>query len=228
MKWKGRAHNYLVETSRAPAVKPLLPRDRLLVSHHTDLTKPRGYQIAGVALEALFQPGSPRWAYFLGRELASRRHFRSALPILTALDRPGVTPAVRSAGLCFAAHCLAATGGLTDEVQELLFRAVRRDSTRRDPWVQLARLSLALGDMQGAASFAAAALAIPAQVGMSEVEENLRAGPHAISYWALFWLGRRDEARVHFETCQGLDPDNSVYLEHAKLFKPVAHRRPVS
>ncbi len=82
--------------------------------------------------------------------------------------------------------------------------------------------------MQGAASFAAAAVAIPAQVGMPEMEENLLAGPHAILYWALLWLGRRDEARVHFEVCRRLDPENSIYLEHAKLFEPGAPRRPRS
>ena len=73
--------------------------------------------------------------------------------------------------------------------------------------------------MQAAASFAAASLSIPPRVGISEPEENFGAGPHAILYWALFWLGRRAEAQAHFETCRRLDPRNPLYVEHARLFK---------
>jgi len=111
------------------------------------------------------------------------------------------------------------------EVDTLLFRACRRDSRRRDPLLRLARGSLAEGDMQGAASFASAALAIPPQAGISEPEENHSTGPHAILYWALFWLGRRAEATQHFEICRRLDPANPIYGEHAHLFSPAAPRR---
>ena len=72
--------------------------------------------------------------------------------------------------------------------------------------------------MQGAASFATAALAIPAQAGIGEMEWNHSVGPHAILYWALFWLGRRDEAKRHFKRCRELEPANPVYRDHARLF----------
>ncbi len=68
------------------------------------------------------------------------------------------------------------------------------------------------------ASFAAAALSIPPRTGVSEAEENHGSRPHAILYWALLWLGRRDEARPHFETCRRLDPSNPLLEGHARLF----------
>ena len=119
---------------------------------------------------------------------------------------------------------MAGSGGSPDEVDTLLFRAVSRDSKRRDPLLRLAQRSLAEGDMQGAASFATAALEIPPRTGISEPEENHSTGPHAILYWALFWLGRREEGKPHFERCRELDPANPVYLEHARLFDPLPPR----
>lgn len=217
--WTGRAHTHLSPVrERDTKARARLSREQLLVSHHTNLTKPRGYQIAGTALEALATPDSVRWTYFLGRELMSRACFRSALPLLMSLDRPDVPPAVRSAGLVFAAHCLAGTGAPNDEIDALLLRAASRDSSRRDPLLRLAQRRLAANDMQGAASFATAALAIPPRVGISEREENHSVRPHAILYWALLWLGRGKEARPHFAVCRKHDPSEPIYLEHRRFF----------
>jgi hypothetical protein len=72
--------------------------------------------------------------------------------------------------------------------------------------------------MQGAVSFATAALAIPSRAGLSEPEVNHSTRPHAILYWALLWSGRRAEAKTHFDACCELDPGNPAYLEHARLF----------
>lgn len=217
--WRGRSHNFLVPLDPGLAVESIvLGRHQLLVSHHTDLEKHRGYQLAGTALEALAQPRSPRWGYFLGRGLAAAGHNHSARELFLGLDRPGVPPPARSAGLCSAAHCIARIGEAPDEIEALLFRAAGRDSTRRDPWLRLAARRLSQGDMQGAVSFAAAALEIPPRAGLSEAEENSSTRPHAILYWALLWLGRREEAKAHFDACRKLDPGHPVFREHAKLF----------
>ena len=148
-----------------------------------------------------------------------RGYFKSALAVFLSLERNDVPAPMRSAALSMAATCVVGSGGgAEDEAPTLWFKASRRDPTRRDPLLQLARHALSKGEFQGAASFSAAALAIPGRVGFSELEENLLEGAHAILYWALFWLGRRDEARPHFEICRTLDPLNPVYLNHAHLF----------
>lgn len=218
--WRGRTHEYM--RFRPGARKDLLPlrvrRDQLFVSHHTELDKPRGFQLAGMALDALDEPRSIRCAYFLARALTAAGFPSSGLELLTGLDRAEVPSGIRSACLCFAARCRADLGAGPDELDGLLFRAAQRDPNRRDPLLRLARRCLAQGELQAAASFAAAALAIPARVNVSEPEENLTTAPHAILYWALLWLGRPGEARSHFERCRALEPRNPLYAEHAALF----------
>jgi tetratricopeptide (TPR) repeat protein len=222
-RWAGRAHNFVTPTGAVPAPNAaLLPRDRLRVAHHTDSTKPRGRQLAGVLLDALKWPRSPSRGFLAGRELAIRGHYQSALAAFLAQDRPEAPSPLRSASLCMAAACLAETvgAGSQDAVAALLFKAARRDPGRRDPWIQLARRGIAAGDFQAAVSFATVALAIPPQLSFAELEENLRDGPHAILYWALFWLGRTKEAAEHLGMCLDLEPLNAVYREHARLLLP--------
>lgn len=219
-RWHGRAHSF-VTPIRAGLVPRMavMPRDRLRVTHHTDGTKTRDHQFAGVALDLLASPTAPDRRFLLARELAMRGAYRPALDAFLAVDRPRVPNSLRSSTLSMAAVCLAVLSpGDEDGVADLLSKAMRRDPSRRDPLLHLARRRLAAGDFQGAVSFATAALSIPARVGLSESEENLREGPHAILYWALFWLGRRDEASRHFLICLQQDPKNPAYLDHAKLF----------
>ena len=46
--------------------------------------------------------------------------------------------------------------------------------------------------------------------------------PHSLLYWSLFWLGRKDQARAHWETYRSLVPDDSTTREHARLFPPAS------
>jgi hypothetical protein len=222
--WTGRAHNYLVPRVplKPPPPRTRLKRERLLVSHHTDMQKSRAHQLAGTALEALSDPSSPRWRYFLGRSLAAGGWLRSGLELLTGLDQPDVPPSVRSAALWLASMCAASLPGSEDEVEALLFQSARRDPLRRDALLRLAQRRLREGDLQGAASLAEAALMVRPQVAMSEPEENHTTGPHAILYWAYLWLGRREDGRRHLEICRKLDPGNALYETHASLFGKAA------
>lgn len=101
----------------------------------------------------------------------------------------------------------------------LLMRAAKGDLRSHDSLLRLASRCLADGDMQGAVSFATAALAIarPTEGSVAEASPSVR--PHEILYWALLWLGRSDEARSHFEVCRRADPKNPLYLSHAVLFE---------
>jgi hypothetical protein len=186
------------------------------------MQKSRAHQLAGTALEALSDPSSPRWRYFLGRSLAAGGWLRSGLELLTGLDQPDVPPSVRSAALWLASMCAASLPGSEDEVEALLFQSARRDPLRRDALLRLAQRRLREGDLQGAASLAEAALMVRPQVAMSEPEENHTTGPHAILYWAYLWLGRREDGRRHLEICRKLDPGNALYETHASLFGKAA------
>ena len=219
-RWYGRAHCFVTPSRARSALRTTtLPGDRLRVTHHTDGARTRDHQFAAVALDLLASPQAPDRRFLLGRELATRGCYGAAQAAFLAVDRPQVATSLRSSALSMAASCLAAQSPDDEEgIADLLFKAMRRDPSRRDPFLQLARRRLNAGDFQAAVSFATAALAIPARVGLSESEENLRDGPHAILYWALFWLGRRDEARTHFSICLESDPGNAAYRDHARLF----------
>ena len=218
--WVGRDHPQVRPLDpQAPFERRMLPRDRLRVTHDSHPTKSREHQLAGVALDVLSSPHSSHRRLLLGHELAARGFVRSATAIFMDLDGPTVPPEIRSAALSSAAACLVQANGGTagDEVLALLFKASQRDSSRRGPFLQLGRHSLAAGDFQAAVCFASAALSIPARVQGTEPEENHRQAPHAILYWALLWLGRREEARAHYEECLRLDPGNPAYRDHARL-----------
>ncbi len=227
-RWYGLAHAFVISNRAGTAPRAVaLPGDRLRVAHHTDEAKNRDHQFAGVALDLLASPGSPERRFLLGREFAIRGRYRAALAAFMAVDRARVPSGLRSSALSLAASCWAKEfPGDEDGVAALLLKARRRDPSRRDPLLRLARLRLNGGDFKGAVSFAISALDLPARVGLSEAEENLKDAPHAILYWSLFWLGRREEARRHFEICLENDPANPVYRAHAKLFSGTRSREP--
>jgi hypothetical protein len=51
-----------------------------------------------------------------------------------------------------------------------------------------------------------------------ESEANYTHLPHAVLYWSLFWLGRKEEARRHWEAARELAPESKRYRRDARLF----------
>jgi glycosyltransferase involved in cell wall biosynthesis len=214
--WRGRVHE-------APFPREAITGRRVVCSEsqlslrHLRGEKTRNY-LAGLALDAIENPAMPRWTHYVGRELFYERRYRSALVPLRAHARnKDAWPAERAASHCFIAHCLTALGQ-RDAAAESFFRAVRVDPSRREPLLHLAWLCQGQGDFQGSVTFAAAALTIPAIARMVDAESYYTFDPHAILYWGLFWLGRRDEAKAHWETCLRMAPESEQFQAHARLF----------
>ena len=217
--WHGRAHNFLMPIQRVPTGDALLPREHLRVTHHSSPSKDRSYQLTGAALDALDPVAPAKQALVFGHELALRGHVRSALQTYLGLDHDGVALALRCAALCGAADCVRRipSPDAQERVLELYFRACQRNPAAREPWLRMARLHLVAGSFQAAVSASSAALAIPPSVGGTQLSEDLRDAPHAILYWALLWLGRRNEAREHLRVCLDLEPQNPTYQGHRRL-----------
>jgi glycosyltransferase involved in cell wall biosynthesis len=218
--WKGRVHEGLYSNEASPpgpASRIRCTERELLIRHHKDEGKPRSYR-AGLALDALAHPEQPRWKHYLGRELYYYRWYRSALAVLE--EHVAMTDgwsAERSQSLCFIGECLEALGK-PDAAADSYRCASTVDGTRREPLLRLAALCSRRGDFQGAATYAAEALTIARTSAYAEPDANYTWLPHSLLYWSLFWLGRREEARRHWETCRRLAPGDPQVRDHARLF----------
>jgi tetratricopeptide (TPR) repeat protein len=215
--WEGRVHEVLMATDPADTT-PTVRCDlrQLQVRHTKDPSKQRNY-LAGLALQVIEHPDKPRWWHYLGRELYYQHWFASAIATLEAHAAMDTWPAERSQSCCFMGESWEALGR-SDEAKAAYQRAIELDSTRREPVLRLAALHSRHGEFAAAAQCAFDALAIPRTSALPEPDGNYTWLPHSILYWSLFWLGRKDEARAHWETCMVLAPEESKALQYARLF----------
>lgn len=218
VEWRGRVHELPYRRPGAPPLPALRCRDdQFLIRHHKGETKERVY-LSGLALDALAFPENPRWRHYLGRELYYHRWFRSALPVLHEhAARADAGRSERSESLCLAAMCAEALDD-PEAAANSYRRAADVDPTRRQPLVRLAALEGRLGRFVESAAAARTALSIERSNAFIEPDANYGTLPHALLYWALFWLGRISEAREHWEICRRLEPDEPVFAQHARLF----------
>lgn len=222
--WDGRVHE--LPTASAPAGTGAPSRRRcdpaqLLVIHHKDHNKPRNY-LAGLALQVMAYPQKSRWWHYLGRELFYLGHYASAVAALeqhAAIDE--AWPAERSQSLCFLGESLEALGRV-DAAKDAYRRAFSADATRREPLLRLAAICCRLGEFAVTAECASQSLAIPYTSPYPEVEANYTWIPHSLLYWSLFWLGRKDQARAHWDVYRSMVPEDTVPAEHRRLFPTAA------
>ena len=215
--WRGRVHEAPFAIDDATPGIRLSCTEQQLSLRHTRNEKTRNY-LAGLALDAIEHPSTPRWKHYLGRQLYYEGHYRSALAVLRDHSRTKAGWTIeRGPTLCLMGDCLEALGRI-DAAADSYFRASRVDPSRREPLLRLARLCQNRGDFQGSVAFASAALTIPRTGPIVDAEENYTSDPHAMLYWGLFWLGRRDEARFHWETCRRMAPENEKFQEDGRLF----------
>jgi glycosyltransferase involved in cell wall biosynthesis len=216
--WEGRVHEALhghAVGEASPASRIRWPDQEILIRHHKDEGKPRNY-LAGLALDAIAHPQQPRWKHYLGRELYYHGRHRSAIAVLEEhASMREAWSAERSQSLCFIGECREALEEL-DAAREAYARAADVDPTRREPWLRLAAFGARRGDFAAGAGHAARALTIPRTSRYAELDANYTWVPHAILYWCLLWLGRRDEARAHWDTCRQLAPDNLRVRDHGR------------
>jgi glycosyltransferase involved in cell wall biosynthesis len=219
-RWEGRVHEApmpIADANAAPATTIRCDPSQLLVRHEKDETKTRNY-LAGLALQVIECPDKPRWWHYLGRELYYGGRYHSAMAAFEAHRAMSNTwPAERAQSLCFLGECFQALGKVS-EAQDAYRHAFSLDATRREPLLRLATLCGARGEFEATIESARQALEIPHTSAYPEREANYTWIPHALLYWSLFWLGRKGEAQVHWETCMALAPDESGARKHARLF----------
>ena len=215
--WEGRVHELLgatVGADAAPASKIRCDPTQLKVRHDPNKGKSRNY-LAGLALQVLECPEKPRWWHYLGRELLYDGWYESAIPTLEAHAKmENAWSAERSQSLCFVGDCLEKLGR-GGEAMESYRRACTLDPTRREPLLRLATACSRRREFEAAAHWARQSLDIPRTSAYPELGAWV---PHSLLYWSLFWLHRRDEARVHWDAYRAQAPQECMIQEHARLF----------
>ena len=222
--WEGHVHELLSTSGQADTTAASRMRcdpTQLSVLHHKDPNKLRNY-LAGLALQVLEWPDKARWWHYLGRELFYHCRYESAIAALEEhASMEGAWSAERSQSLCFMGESLEMLGRV-GEAKDVYRRAFTLDPTRREPLLRLATTCSRFGEFEVAAQCASQSLTIPRSNPYPELEANYTWIPHSLLYWSLFWLGRKDEARAHWETYRSLVPQHSMTREHARLFPPAS------
>jgi tetratricopeptide repeat protein len=216
-RWEGRVHEAPWPRPGAAARPvPECAAERLFVRHEIE-AKARHY-LAGLALDALEKPDHPRRAHYFGRELHFLGRHRSAIDVLEG--HAAMThgwAAERSQSLCFIGESQLALGDV-EAAASAFARACTTDPARREPWLRLASLAQSRGDLEACATYASKALAIVAAPAYPEATANYAELPHHFLYWALYGLGRREEAREHWAACRRFAPDREPYASDARFF----------
>jgi tetratricopeptide (TPR) repeat protein len=215
--WRGKVHEAPYDTGAPKIGQRILCTEEQLSLRHTRHEKTRVY-MAGLALDTLDDPSISRWRHYLGRELQYAGRHRAAIAVLREHAKDKTAWNVeRAESLCLMGACYEALKRPEDAAGCYL-RATILDPTRRHPFLRLAYLAKDRSDFLGSVAFAAAALMIPRATLYVEPDQNYTTGPHALLYWGLFWLGRRDEAKVHWKKCRELDPENEKFKDDARFF----------
>ena len=216
--WEGRIHEVLVPNTGADlSSRSKIRCDTQLVVSHSQQEKERNY-LAGLALQVLETPDKPRWWHFLGRQLFYHGRYNSAIAVLkTHAAMETAWNAERSQSWCFIANCLEAIEHQA-EAEEACHRAIELDHTRREPFLALAALCSRRRDFAGAVRWARESLGIPRTNAYPEFAANYTWRPHSLLYWNLFWLGRRAEAREHWEKFVSMVPEEDIPKDHPRMF----------
>ena len=219
--WEGFVHEGIYPNAGVtPLATVQCSPEKLLFRHIKDEGKQRSFYPGGLALNMLNDPEKPRWMHYLGRELYYLNWRQSAIALLEQhANMVHAWNAERCESLCLAGECYEGLGEI-DAASACYSRAFWLDSARRDPLLRLAELCQRQGKHQGCVAYAQAALSIPHTSAYFELETNYTYRPHHLLYISLYWLGSKDEARQHWESCLRYAPDNLRFQLDARWFNP--------
>ncbi len=224
--WQGRTHEAIysrpeVQASEAPPFLESSPQ-QLCVRHHRG-QKARPYMV-GMALDLLEESEHPRWQHYLGREFFYLAKWHSAIALL---ERHAANPSgwvlEKNESLCVIGRCWEELQD-TKAAQDAYERAIKLDGSRREPFLRLAQLYSGQGAFEQCVKAAQAALKIQERGPFAEADENYTYLPHSLLYWSLFWLGKREEAKMHWQLCREMAPDDGKIATDGKLFSDDTHK----
>jgi glycosyltransferase involved in cell wall biosynthesis len=182
--YRGRVHEF-VEKKKGSVTCPrvTLPENVLCIRNRKSLHPERSHNyLYGLCKDAQ-EHTSTRWCHYLGRELYYKKHWHAAIHVLEqGIALPGGWNSEKCQGLCFVGECWL---HLNDAQKAILAfnRAIGQDATRREPWLQLARIHQTSGNIAATRGFTHAATIFPKTVGLYENAYNYSTIPQQLLTW---------------------------------------------
>lgn len=213
LKWVGVIHEVL----QGVAMRHWLPEEIIKLEHWQNPDTNRSGYLKGLALDVIHNPDNDRNAHYFGRELLYRGRPRSAIKQLQAHVAMGKWPEERSQSLVHIGEAHMALGEAQSAIHAWM-DAFDACPTRREPLMKIAEYYYHAKSAPHARAFACAALEIPPNDFYASFQPYYEHIPHEILYWALWHLGRKDEAKLHFDKCLAYQPHHPHYLHDYALF----------
>lgn len=213
MKWTGVVHETL--TGRANTVT--LTESDVKVEHWQNTETNRSGYLRGLAYACLLHPENDRNSHYLGRELLGTGRPKSAIHELQRHVDMYQWAAERAQSIIYMGDAHIQLGNVEIGLNNYHW-AFQVDSSRRESLMRLALYYWRQVDHQRAAAYAAAALTVPWTPFYSNNVAEYEQLPHEILYWALWYLGNKEEAKLHWEKAIAYQPNNPKYLHDSQFF----------
>lgn len=213
--WRGRVHEVLAGSGNTV----YLPESQVFLEHWQQPAEHRSNYLIGLAVACYQGEGaaeSPdRASHYLAREMLYRGRYKSAIKEFERHIAMKAWPVEAAQSQSFIGDCYKALGQ-TDKAVEAYQKSFNMESGRREPLIRLAELYREKDDFQRVACYCYAALQIPLNSYYANDAAHYAQKPHELLYWALWYLGNKAAAKVHFDVAMHYQPD--MFLKDAQFF----------
>lgn len=156
--------------------------------------------------------------HYTSRELFYTRRFRSAIALFKKHIAMDKWAAEKGQSWIYIGDCHLALNE-RNEALAAYMNGYACEGRRREALIRLSSLFQSENNHQASLAMAQAALSIPGPSGFySDKTDEYRDIPHHLAYVALYWLGRKPEAKEHWEKCLQYAPDNIKYQKDGQFF----------
>jgi len=213
--WAGIVHEVLAGEGKTA----FLPTNEVLLEHFQEPSERRGRYLAGLALDCHLNPEKDRNSHYFARELLWSKRPLSAIKEFSRHIAMNRWVPEQAQSMIYIGDALIM---LEREKEALVWyhRAFDTDGTRREPLIRLAEYWWRKDDFQKTAAYASAALTVKWHGFYANNLAHYQHIPHEMLYWALWRLGDKEGAKLHYDQALAYQPNNPKYLSEKKWFYP--------
>ncbi len=215
--WTGRIHEVLSPIGDDhPAVTYLQPSIYKL-DHWQNLETNRTGYLRGLALDCFEFPDNDRHSHYLARELYWSNRPHSAIREFNRHIAMDKWPAEKSQSMIFLGDIY---DSLKDDKTAISWyhMAIEAEPNRREPWIHAAKMFFKKNDYMRTACYASAAVQIPWSDFYANQKSHYTFEPEEMLYWAKWWLGDKDESKIHFDKAIDFLPYYRKFQEDSKFY----------